>query len=254
MQETWVRSLGWEDPLGKGTATHSSILAWRIPWTIPRGCKESDTTEHISHTHKEGRQRKEWCLSEGTMYRRCICPVTTIRDTYGLTRILTNPKGRYYLHVTDENNWGSEKQDIFLKVVYHIANTWRWNLNPKPVLFYRMKLFHFPWYPSVQFSHSILSNSLWPHGLQHARPPCPSPTPRVYSNSCPLRQWCPPTISSSVVPFSSHPQSFPASRSFQMSQFFTSGGQSIGASASASVLPMNIQDWFPLGRTGWISV
>ena len=105
-------------------------------------------------------------------------------------------------------------------------------------------------FSSVQF----ISDSLWPHGLQHARPPCPSPTPRVYSNSCPLCLWCHPTISSSAVPFSSHPQSFPASGSIQMSQFFVSGGQSIGASASASVLPMTIQDWFPLGWTDWISL
>ena len=102
---------------------------------------------------------------------------------------------------------------------------------------------------SVQFSCSVVSDSLWPHGLQHARLPCPSPTPIVYSNSCPLSRWCHPTISSSVVPFS-HLQSFPASGSFPMSQFFTSGGQSIGA--SASVLPMNIQNWFPLGLTGLI--
>ena len=92
-----------------------------------------------------------------------------------------------------------------------------------------------------------MSDSLWPHGLQHTTPLCPSPTPGVYSNSCPLSQWCHPTISSSVVPFSSCLQSFPASESFQMSQLFTSGGQSIGVSASASVLLMNIQDWFPLG-------
>ena len=90
-----------------------------------------------------------------------------------------------------------------------------------------------------------MSNSLQPYGLQHPWIPCPSPTPRAYSNSCPLSQWCHPTISSSVIPFS-YPQSFPAAGSFQMSQFFTSGGQSIGVSASASVLPMNIQDWFPL--------
>ena len=107
---------------------------------------------------------------------------------------------------------------------------------------------------SVQFSHSFLSNSLWPHGLQHARLPYLSPTPRAYSNSCPLNWWCHPTISSSVVPFSSCPQSFSASGSFQMSQFFTSGGQSIGVSASASVLPMNIQYWFPLGLTSLISL
>ena len=107
---------------------------------------------------------------------------------------------------------------------------------------------------SVQFSHSVLSDCLQPHGLQHARPPCPLPTSRVYSNSCSLSWWCHPTISSSVVPFSSCLQSFPASGSFLMSQFFTSGGQSTGVSASASVLPMNIQDWSPLGWTGWISL
>ena len=105
---------------------------------------------------------------------------------------------------------------------------------------------------SVQFSCSVMSDPLRPHGLQHARLPYPSPTPRVYSNSCPLSRWCHPTISSSVVPFS-RPQSFPASGSLPMSQFFKSGGQSIGASASASVSPMNIQDWSPLGRTSWIS-
>ena len=110
------------------------------------------------------------------------------------------------------------------------------------------------WVCSVQFTRSVMSNSLRPHGQQHARISCPSPTPRVYSNSCPLNQWCHPTISSSVAPFSSCLQSFPASGSFQMSQFFTSGGQNIGVSASASVLPMNIQDWFPLGWTGWISL
>ena len=105
-----------------------------------------------------------------------------------------------------------------------------------------------------QFSPSVMSNSLQLHGLQHARLPCPSPTPGAYSNSCPSSQWCHPTISSSVVPFSSCLQFFPASGSFPMSQFFASGGQSIGVSASASVLPMNIPGWFPLGLTGWISL
>ena len=122
------------------------------------------------------------------------------------------------------------------------------------------RLFYLPKTPCafsfslVQFSCSVVSDSLWPHGLQHARPPCPSPTPRVYSNSCPSRQWCHPTISSSAVPFSSCLQSFPASGSSPMSQFFASGGQSIGVSASAPVLPMNIQDWSPLGWTGWLSL
>ena len=110
------------------------------------------------------------------------------------------------------------------------------------------------YYRSNQFSCLVVSNFLRPHGLQHARPPCPSQTPRVYSNSCPLSQWCHPTISPSVVPFSSCLQYFPASRSFQMCQLFASGGQSIGVSASASVLPMNIQDWFPLWWTDWISL
>ena len=107
---------------------------------------------------------------------------------------------------------------------------------------------------SVQFSRSLVSDSLRPCGLQHARPPCPSPTPRIYSNSGPLSWWCHTTISSSVIPFSSWFQCFPASGAFPMSQFFASGGQSIGVSASASVLPMNIQDWFPLGWTGWVSL
>ena len=116
------------------------------------------------------------------------------------------------------------------------------------------KLVLFLWFLSarvgVQFSRSVVSDSLRPHGLQHTRPPCPSPTPRAYSNSCPSSQWCLPTISSSVIPFSSCLQSFPASGSFQMSQFFISGGQSIRVSASASVPPVNIQDLFPLGWTG----
>ena len=107
---------------------------------------------------------------------------------------------------------------------------------------------------SVQFSHSVVSDSLWPHESQHTRPPCPSPTPAVYSNSCPSSRWCHPAISSSVIPFSSCPQSLSASGSFPMSQLFASGGQSIGVSAWASILPMNIQDLFPLGLTGWISL
>ena len=105
---------------------------------------------------------------------------------------------------------------------------------------------------SVQFSHSVVSNSLRPHESQHTRPPCPSPTPGVYSNSCPSSWWCHPATSFSIIPFSFCPQSLPASGSFPMSQLFTWGGQSIGD--SASVLPMNTQDWSPLGWTGWISL
>ena len=109
-------------------------------------------------------------------------------------------------------------------------------------------------FSSVQFSRSVVSSCLWPHELQHTRPPCPSPTPGVHPNSCPLSRWCHPTISSSVVPFASCLQSLPASGSFQMSQLFASGGQSIGVSASTSVLPMNTQDWSPLGWTCLISL
>ena len=127
-----------------------------------------------------------------------------------------------------------------------------------------MKQSYFTWFvwlmssdlyiSSVQFSRSVVSDSLWPQGLQHARPPCLSPTPRAYSNLCPSSRWCRPTISSSVIPFSSCLQSSPASGSFQMSQLFASGGQSIGVSASKLVLPMNTQDWSPLEWTGWISL
>ena len=133
---------------------------------------------------------------------------------------------------------------------------WRW----QKALWFKAILYCFNsyssytarWY-SVQFSHSVMSDSLWPHGLQHNRLPCPSPTPRACSNSCALSWWCHPTISLSVIPFSSCPQSFPASGYFSMSQFFASGGQSIGVSASASVLPMNIQSWFPL-RFDWFDL
>ena len=109
-------------------------------------------------------------------------------------------------------------------------------------------------FSSVQFNHLVVSNSLWPHELQHVRPPCPSPTPGVYSNSCPLSRWCHPAISSSVVPFSSCLQSLPASESFPMSQLFTWGGQGIGVSALASFLPQNTQGWSPSEWTGWISL
>ena len=109
-------------------------------------------------------------------------------------------------------------------------------------------------FSSVQLNHSVMSDSLQPHGLQHARSPCPTPTPGVYSNSCPLSGWCHPAISPLVVPFSSGLQSFPGSGSLPVSQLFAWGGQRIGASPSELVLPMNIQDWFPLGWTGWVSL
>ena len=120
--------------------------------------------------------------------------------------------------------------------------------NTKPILSLLLQ------FSSVQFSCSVMSNCLRPHKSQHARPPCPSQTPGVHQNPCPLCRWCHWTISSSVIPFSSCPKSFPSSGSFQMSQLFAPGGQSIGVSASTSVLPMNTQDWSPLGWTGWISL
>ena len=124
----------------------------------------------------------------------------------------------------------------------------------KPFLSHQLELIHIHYTLSVQFTCPVMSNSLRPHELQHTRPPCPSPTPGVQPNSCPFSPGCHPTISSSVVPFSSCPQSFPASGYFQISQLVISGGQSNGVSASASVLPVNIQDWSPLGWTGWISL
>ena len=126
-------------------------------------------------------------------------------------------------------------------------------LSCKLALGHSASLFTFLKPVSVQFSRSVVSDSLWPYESQHVRPPCPSPTPRVHPNPCPLSWWFHLTISSSVIPFSSCPQSFPASGFFQMSQLFTSGGQSIGVSASESVLPMNTQNWSPLWWTGWIS-
>ena len=138
---------------------------------------------------------------------------------------------------------------------YYVGSFWKskYFMPACPIALYYYINFIYT-YMSLQFSHSVMSNPLQPHGLQHARPPCPSPTPRAYSDSWPLSWWCHPTISSSVVPFSSRLQSFPASGFFQVSQLFTSGGQSIGFSASTSVLPVNTQDWFPLGWTGWISL
>ena len=133
------------------------------------------------------------------------------------------------------------------QTLYVIASMW--NLENKWIKQVRIRLTDI-----VQFSCSFVYDFLRPNGLQHTRPPCPSPAHGVYSNSCPLSRWCHPAISSSVTTFSFCLKSFPASGSFPMSQFFASGGQSIGVSASASVLPMNIQNWFPLGWTGWLSL
>ena len=164
--ETWVQSLGLEDSLEEGMATHSSIPVWRIPMDRMPGGIESLGSQRVRH---------DWVTKHSTVHSRSVQSLS------------------------------------------------------------RVRLFVTPWTAA-------------------ARPPCPSPTPRVYSNSCPSSRWCHPTISSSFIPFYSRLQSFPASGSFQICQFFASGGQSTEVSASASVLPMNIQDWFPLGWTGWISL
>ena len=137
----------------------------------------------------------------------------------------------------------SSLYNLFFFIVQRAMSTWGRNFRVWTNLF-----------SSVHFSCSVVSDSLRPHESQHARPPCPSPIPGVHPNSCPSSRWCHPAISSSVVPFSSCPQSLPASGSFPMSQLFAWSGQSIGISASASVLPMNTQDWSPLGWTGWISL
>ena len=150
--------------------------------------------------------------------------------------VLIQPK----LVVSKYHNINFVKIGLFVRIQFSLLPTIR-----KCIITARNKY-------SVQFSHSVVSDSLQPHGLQHARHLCPSPTPGAYSNSCPSSGWCHPTISSSVFPFSSCLQSFPASGSFLMSQFFESGGQCIGDSVSASVLPMNIQGWFRLGLTGLI--
>ena len=229
--------------------------AWKFPVLLPGkfhgqrslvgcgpwGCLESDTTEWLPFRFSLS------CIGEGNDNPlQCSC--------------LENPRdrrawGTAVYGVIQSQTWlkwlsssSSRSLESFLRQPFSLNSEnkyyWLWRF-----LANHLSAISF----SVQFSHSVMSDSLWSHGLQHTRPPCPSPTPRVYSYSCPLSRWYHPIISSSVIPFFSSLQSFPASGSFQMSQFFTSGGQSIGVSASASVLPMNIKDWFPLQCTGWIS-
>ena len=146
-------------------------------------------------------------------------------------------------------------------MVYDMNESWKHMLSersqsPKTIYYVISFLWHVQnrQTSSVQFSRSVMSDSLWPHELRHTKPPCPSPTPIIHPNSCASSRWCHPAISSSVVPFSSCPQSLPVSESFPMSQLFASGGQSIGVSALASVPPMNTQEWSSLGWTGWISL
>ena len=203
MWETRIQPLGEEDSLEKEMATHSSIIAWEIPWTEePNGLQSLGSQ----------RGRHNWMtvsllFVNSTVYHLLLSSWYTAN----LLNSLTNSNS---------------------SAINHLG-------------FLCLKSF---------CCCSVIPDSLWPCGLQHARPPCPQPSLRVCSNSCPLSWWCHPNISPSVVPFSSCLQSFPASGSFPMSQFFTSGGQRIRASVSASVLLMNIQDWFPLGLIGLISL
>ena len=194
----WVRSLGWEESLEEEMATHSSILAWKTPWTEEPGELQSMGWQRNGH---------DWATQYKTWHHK------TPRKEHGQNTLCIN------------------HSSIFL------------DQSPKA--------------KEIKIQFSSVSQScltLWSHGLQHSRLPCPLPSPTVCSNSYQLSQWCHPGISFSVIPFSFLLQSFPASESFLMSQFFPPVGQSIGASASASVLPMNNHGWFPLELTGLISL
>ena len=166
--------------------------------------------------------------------------------------------GRVYIPISEwvrEKGTGEEgEREGKKRLERRLANCWHWlNLSWAKIFLIFCTILFLTTFSSVQFSRSVISNSLWPHEQKHARCPCPSPTPRVHPNPSPSSRWCHPTISSSVAPFSSCPQSFLASGSFEMSQLFALGGQNTGVSASTSLLPMNTQDW-SLGWTGWISL
>ena len=213
-------------------AIYSSILAWKIRWTEEPGGLKSMGFQRVrhdlatKHAYSGLYKHMEW----STIYLLC-CNKENV----------------------DFEVWGLERLSLSSSDLWFLATITSLSLSFLPATL-TLPYFECQMFNSVQFSHSVMSDSLKPHGLQHTRLPCPSPTAGACSNSCPLSRWCHPTISSSVVPFTSCLQSFLASGSFPVSQFFTSGGQSIGVSASASVLPMNIQDWFPLGWTDLISL
>ena len=224
-------------------ATHSSILAWIIPWTEEPGRLQSMGPQNFGFDFFFG-FKLIWVpsMSPGS---GCFCVLLflvllhynqiTLRFLLFWTSVkFSLPYNLWVFCEFYDFLWEFEKMWLFFRAQSLVFTNYIYPIN------------------SVQFSHSVVSDSLRPHGLQHARLPCPSPVPRACSNSCPSSRWCHPTISYSVIPFSSRLQSFPASGSFPMSGFFASGGQNIGV--SASILPMNIQDWFPLQLTGLISL
>ena len=212
-------------------AIHSSTTAWKIPWTEEPGRLQSMGSQRVGH---------DW---ETSLHFTGIlsAPLALFIVMLPKAHLISHSRLSGSRRVTTPS-WFSGSLRPFL----YSSSMYSWHL-----LIFSASITSLPFLP-FQFSHSVMSNSLWPHGWQHAWLPCPSPTPKA--NSCPSTRWYHPTISSSVVPFSSCLQSFPASGSFPMSQFFTSDGQNIGVSTLVSVLPMNIQDWFPLGWTGWISL
>ena len=272
MQETQVWSQGWEDPLEKEMATHSIILAWRIPWTEGPGGLQSMGSQKVGH---------DWANNTGCklLYIGWIHNKVLLHSIGNyIQRTMINHNGKEYDKITSVVCvYGSHSISIgqhCSRIPALLSSQSNLFMNvSKTMLLSHWKIFggvlsqehpsmHDSWGLCSYFSHawtalppyqfSSVSQSyltLSPNGLQHVMLPCLSPTPGACSNLCPLSWWCHPTISSSVIPFSSCFQSFPESGSFPMNQFFASGGQSIGASASASVLQMNIQDWFPLGLT-----
>ena len=225
----------------KAMAPHSSTLAWKIPWTEEPGRLQSMGSWRVRHDWATALSlftfmhwRRKWQPT----------PVFLSEESQGQGSLVGCRLG---LHRVG-HDWSD------LAEAAAAASPGREELKDRRKKQWEKTSQGLPFISSVQFSRSVMSDSLWPHGLQHARPPCSSRTPRVHPNSCPLSQWCHPTISSSVVPFSSCLQSLPASGPFKMSQLFPSGGQSTGLSAPTLVLPMNTRDWSPLGWIGFISL
>jgi len=225
----------WQWACGSGSQWARDIhLGGNITQMVDEISPEGRTTREKDPRSSLRQQHKKWLFVDVGII--LIMLGSRVLISYYYQHLFTHPPILLSIHtINNQRSTFTERQ--------------RWQMVPQLIMV-QLTIFQLP----VQFSCLVVSDSLWPHGLQHARPPCPSPTPWVYSNSCPLSWWCHRTFSSSVVPFSSCLQSFPASGSFKMSQLFASGGQNTGVSASTSIHPMNTQDWSPLGWTGWISL